>query len=240
MESSSRADPGNSGDRVRVLFVKKRHAKQIKTTLERSGEINKDFRMVPGEGEWNEAIAIPVLEMKQEYRTLTGVVGDGSVFCPYSTSLLGNHTGRAAKTTKKGSDERITLVEQALLASVEKHGLLNKDSDGCTAALSTMREMDQSICPKKLEYLGDDKTLVLQRKAFSIEEQPFLDFLGCVGCRNKGPQQTFLSTLWESLASAYKSPRLVRRGEIAPSSGMRESSYRLLWPFEGVPEESGE
>ena len=194
--------------------------------------------MVPGQGEWKDAIAIPILEMKEDYPSLVGVVGDGSAFCPYSTSLLGNHSGRAAKITNKGSNGVKTLVEQALLISAEKHRLLKEDGDD-SVVLSRIREMDQSVCPKKLEYLGDDKTLVLQRKAFALDEQSFLAFLDSIGCREKDRQQAFVSTLWKSLASTHKSPRLVRRGEIAPSSGIRESNYRLLWPFEGVPENTG-
>ena len=31
----------------------------------------------------------------------------------------------------------------------------------------------------------------------------------------------------------------MRRGRIAPSSGIRESNYYLLWPFDGVPVETG-
>ena len=238
------------GDTVKVLFVEKGHAKTIKTTLEQNGEINKDFRMVPvRHGKWNDTIAIPILEMKQDfYVSLGGVVGDGTAFCPYSTSLLGNHAGRTARLTPNNQDSGNnvkSLVEQALLRTAEQNGLWKPQDDdyddvSTVALLSRIREMDSSICPKKLECLGDDKTLVLQRKAFSLDEPLFRVFLESIGCgHDKDSQQEFVSNLWTSLAWTHKSPRVVRRGEIAPSSGIRESNYRLLWPFEGVPETTG-
>jgi hypothetical protein len=35
------------------------------------------------------------------------------------------------------------------------------------------------------------------------------------------------------------SPRLVREGEVDPDNGVRESGYRLLSPFNGIPDKNG-
>ena len=236
------------GDTVNVLYVEKRHAKTVKTTLEQKGMIHKDFRMVPALcKEWDGTIAIPIIEMKEElYANYVGVVGCGSAFCPYSTSFLGNHTGRTAKIVPKNQDlgdHDKTLVEQALLLTFEQHGLWKveeTDDDTAVELLLKIRKLERSICPPKLEYLGDDKTLVLHRKAFSLDQSSFCVFLESFGCvHDTGDQQAVLSTLWKNLAQAHKSPRVVRRGEIDPSSGFRESNYRLLWPFQGMPETTG-
>lgn len=243
MDSTARSDNDardRKGDSVAVLFVEKRHAKQVKTSLEHNEEINKDFRMVPADGDWQDMIAVPVRELKAEHLNMKGVVGDGTFFCPFSSSLLGNHVGRSAKISSRNSEKPCTLIEQALLANLKRYDLFNgDDDDDGTRCLERIRALDLSICPKKLEYLGDDRTLVLQRKVFSLEESSFVSFLESVGCDTPERQKTFVSTLWKELASTHKSPRVARRGEIAPSSGIRESNYRLLWPFCGVPEKTG-
>ena len=243
MSSCRRQNNNNAPEKgavVPVLFVEKRYAKHVKTTLESTGELNKDFRMVPANGKWDRAIALPIGEMKETYSVMEGVLGNGTLFCPYSTSLLGNHVGRSAKVSSKNIKEAQNLIEQALVASFRRHGLAKThDEDEDDTLLKLIRDLDLSICPKKLEYLGDDRTLVLQRRVFSMEEPQFVSFLDSLGCRGRDSQEAFVSTLWDELASAHKSPRVVRRGAIAPSSGIRESSYRLLWPVSGVPENTG-
>ena len=231
------------GDVVSVLFVEKRHAKSVKTTLESTQELNKDFRMVPADRDWQGTIAVPVRNIKEEHLTMNGIRGRGTFFCPFSSSLLGNHVGRSARTASRDGEEPWTLIEQALLANSKRHGLPKGphqyDGKDDSIFLERIRRLDLHICPKKLEYLGDDHTLVLQRRVFSLEEASFVAFLGSMGCHERDCQEAFVSTLWEELASAHKSPRVARRGEIAPSSGIRESNYRLLWPFCGVPENTG-
>lgn len=241
MTLPSRRNDKNSGDSVSVLFVEKRHAKQVKTALESTDELNKDFRMVPAAGDWQGTIAVPVRDNnKDEYNSMPGVRGKGVFFCPFSTSLLGNQVGRKAKVAaSRNSVEACTLIEQALLANLERHCLSTGDSDDLASLLARVRGLDLLVCPKKCEYLGDDRTLVLQRRVFSLEEMPFVTFLDSVGCSDSDRKKAFLETLWQELALAHKSPRVVRRGEIAPSSGVRESNYRLLWPFSGVPDDTG-
>ena len=230
---------GHKGGSVSVLFVEKRHAKQVKTTLERNEDINKDFRMVPADGDWQGTIAVPVRETKAEHLSMEGVLGDGTFFCHFSSSLLGNHVGRSAKNSGRNAEEPHTLIEQALIANLKRHDLFKGGGDDVRDRLERIRALDLSVCPKKLEYLGDDRTLILQRKVFSLEEAAFISFLESVGCDAPESQKAFVSTLWQELASTHKSPRVARRGEIAPSSGIRESNYRLLWPFCGVPESTG-
>jgi hypothetical protein len=228
------------GGRVPVIYVEKKSAKQIKNLLEGRNEMNKDFRMSPAiEDQWKETIAVPIRKEKEEYQGLDGVVGAGYMVCPHSTSLLGNHTGKTARANGDSSVER-TLSEQALLTSAKLLDLpVDSDNESTTRILSSARNLDRAICPKKLEYLGDDRTLVLPRRAFSLSEPSFREFLVQFGCSDDASQESYLLSLWKQLAAVHESPRVVRRGEIASSSGIRQSKYRLLWPFDGIPETTG-
>ena len=51
-----------------------------------------------------------------------------------------------------------------------------------------------------------------------------------LACETVGQCQRFLDDhLWRHLAHVYGSPRVVRRGEVDPNSGVRHSGFRLLW-----------
>lgn len=235
----------DKGETVAVLYVEKRTAKQIKVALESSDELNKDFRMgvVTEKGQHENTIAVPVREMKDAYSTWNGVVGHGTAFCLYSSAILGNHAGRIAQSQRnKTSTTSSSHIERSLLVSAKEIGLLMSgegEDHQSTHLLSRIGTLDLAVCPKKLEYLGDDRTVVLSRKAFSLDETSFVAFLESIGCGNRTSQEEFVAVFYKNLATTCKSPRIVRKGEIAPSSGIRESSYRLVWPFCGVSETTG-
>lgn len=98
-------------------------------------------------------------------------------------------------------------------------------------------------CPKKLEVMGDDRTLVIPSTAFLINEdmtrpREFHQFISkMIGKTydtiNNNTVYQIQENLWKNLASLYQSPRVVRRGDIDPENGKRESGHRLLWPLPG-------
>ena len=110
---------------------------------------------------------------------------------------------------------------------------------------------DAQCCPPKLEVMGDDKTLVIPRYALytenvneespTIRKKCVVEFLELIlqvldvldleeQCPVMETLQKVQGLLWMNLAEAYGSKRVVRRGDINPESGVRESGHRILWP----------
>lgn len=213
----------NGGEVVNVWLVTKKAAKKVKTLLESTGKLNRDFRMTPctSQTDW---IAIPVLDI-DGWETIEGVVGCSTQLCPFSTALLGNHQQRRPrKTTLDGT--QLSLVQRALLAAALPYS--------CNEQLVTLLSID--VCPRSLEQLGDDHTLVVPRYALHPETKDFAALLAEIGVDDV---KAFMASLYESLATLYKSPRVVRRDGIDKESKVRESRYRLLWPFDGIPDSTG-
>lgn len=113
---------------------------------------------------------------------------------------------------------------------------------------------DTQCIPPKLEVMGDDRTLVIPRYALYMEnineESPtirkkcivefrklILQAVDVLELEEQGPVMETLQKvqglLWMNLAEAYGSKRVVRRGDIHPESGVRESGHRILWPLPG-------
>ena len=108
-----------------------------------------------------------------------------------------------------------------------------------------MKELIYSLsndsCPRKLELLGDDRTLVVPKKAFRLDiDQAFrnvLEFLQTEACNKQilchndvlEKERYFMDQFWENLAVAHGSKRVVRRGEIDPNSKIRQSGHSILW-----------
>ena len=192
-----------------VVFVKKCDAKHVKELLENDNFLNKDFRMVSA----NDVIAIPVkFDIIQESCIWRDkIVSTGRHECPYSSAKLGNN-----RCSVKGE---FTRVQQGLW------NWLKQD----TGAKERILKLDPLICPKKLELFGDDQTLIIPRKAFSLNDEDFRSLAG----------DADVNELWEHLALVYASPRVARRGDIDPNSPIRESGHVLLWPFRGKPDATG-
>lgn len=95
------------------------------------------------------------------------------------------------------------------------------------------------MCPKKLEVIGDDRTLVIPRKAFRQDDDEFAS-LCSLAVSNDGQFSDWRTNFWKYFATFMGRPRVVRRGDIDPDSSIRESGHRLLWPHcSGQPDETG-
>jgi Met-10+ like-protein len=196
-----------------VIYVAQRNAKLVKELLAKKDYLNKDFRMVPALAE-NDLIAIPVKLgfYKDESAWGDMVVGTGEQECPYSTAKLGN--------SRVSVQHDLTRVQQALWNWLKKDATIKEK----------VLQLNANVCPKKLELFGDDRTLIIPRKAFSLDDDTFRSMV--VGHAN-------LNDLWRHLAQVYDSPRVAKRGDIDPNSPIRESGHEILWPVSGRPDTTG-
>ena len=227
----------NLGCEVDVIFVPKRKAKVVKSILEAEGLLEKDFRMIPADPEIaGDCIALPVKDefRKVEKGTWSDLIqGSGKHFCPYSTAILGNRLNLATCiTTKHGNS---TLVQQAILQTVQKLSTVNgKSSVDDDVVIGNVKKLELSVCPKKLEVLGDDRTLVVPPLSFEGE-----DFLSILSGDSKNSPRSCKEELWRNLATIHGSQRIARRGTVDADSKVRESGHRLLYPNSGIPETTG-
>jgi hypothetical protein len=152
-----------------------------------------------------------------------------------------------------------------------------RDVHGHVARVETLtRRLSNRTCPRKLETLGDDRTVVIPRWSFLVDEnsgsenncnshqqakgktnrktnqnechdefRKFLIDVVALGRKNDdnhhdgGDDEAMAdafsfemqSLLWEKIAADYKCSRVVRRGDVDPESGVRESGHRILWPI---------
>lgn len=242
------------GEEVHVLFFDKIDAKNIKNKLEENGFLNKEFRMTTCSS--NElyigCIAAPlVLDVDESiinslFLETNVIRGFGIQFCPYSTSSLGNHTTVRSLTRKQTPSDKasITLVQSGIMKAFSEFLNQNKIvvnisrniSDILIEIEENLLELNQISCPKTLQYLGDDKTLILPLKSFDIERDVAVgSFISsslqkCMTDSDHKNCVEFVNCyLWKSLAYTFSSSRVVRRGEINPNSKIRLSEYKILW-----------
>lgn len=225
----------SDGAPVRVLYVLRPYAKTVKLSLEKNGLLHRQFRMTqakPADIEDDSirhgCIAIPVTE-----DCLTGspmVVATGTQYCPYSSAFLGNHKGKRDSHTL--SSLLTTPVQQALMTALLKCSQQEPSAQIKDEMIERIRHFSATVCPKKLEVIGDDRTLLIPRGAFRKDDDSFASLLSLTGRPN-------WDKFWEEFASALNSPRIARRGDIDPNSSIRESGHRLLWPHIGQREETG-
>jgi len=207
------------GEVTQVVYVLQRHAKSVKTAMEQDGLLDTRFRMTRGKCGGEECIAIPIKARPVNASAM--IIHHGRQVCPYSTSKLGNN-----KLQLKNNQ---TLVQQGLLNYLIT--LHSQRASSCAdewqeTCFNKILELDIRICPRKLEFIGDDRTLVIPRHAFDVNHKDFADLL----------QHTQdLHLLWESLAKVHNAPRVVRRGEIDPNSSVRASGHVILWPACDLP-----
>jgi hypothetical protein len=231
------------GGYVRVIYVSRQDAKRVKNRLEKNGSINKDYRMTPCTerdnkegGEDESLIAIPILEdFTQELLEEVdfSLHGSGVQFCPYSTAYLGNHLLRKPQQGANSDSVDLSLTQRALWNVCRT--LLSKtkteDSNGRSPEdlLEQIRSFPPSVCPKRLEILGNDRILVIARQ--SLNPAVNGDFR-CWLVEIVGNDQldTILNDLWKELADLSNCPRIVRRGGVDPESRVRRSGHQMLWP----------
>jgi tRNA G37 N-methylase Trm5 len=198
------------GEVTKVVYVLKRHAKTVKTSLEQNELLDTRFRMTPAEAQ--DCIAIPVTALPEHISAM--ILDYGRQVCLYSTAKLGNN-----KTQLPVAND-LTLVQQGLLNYlVEQATFLGApidDDDSKGALIKKIQELDVRFCPRKLEFIGDDRTLVIPTHAFDSKKDAI--------------DVTNHDLLWSILAQVHHAPRVVRRGKIDPNSSIRESGHTILWP----------
>jgi hypothetical protein len=238
-------NPTPGGCDVRVLYALRRNAKPAKKTLEQAGFLNKNFRMTAVVGDdlpanLQDCIAIPVVKEMDTYQDgpwSEFVIDSGLQVCPYSTSVLGNHRPMAGTANNGYTD--LTVVQQAILGTIQSLVTSSNESKVSSSYSSDgfverMQALDPVVCPKKLEVLGDDRTLVLPPLAFTSEE---FQALICSGFTNHDSK--CMEVLWSQLARRHGSSRIARRGTVDRESRIRESGHKLVWPISGIPDETG-
>ena len=220
------------GDFTDVVFVRRHFAKKAKEWLEERHVLDKRFRMTPSLSEdQKDSIAIPVridANAGFTFSSCDGFLATGRQFCPYSTSVLGNNQLPLTPKTKDLIGDEIEAsspVEHAICKAIQQ--LLPSCSE--PEIWTQIRTLSPKCCPKRLELLGDDRTLVIPRQALSFDEEH--SFSEWLDQELKTFRDQLLCEVWEQLASFYKSPRIVRKGDILPESGTRESNYKIVWPL---------
>ncbi|KAL7463961.1 hypothetical protein ACHAXS_004312 [Conticribra weissflogii] len=201
------------------------------------------------------------------------IAASGLQKCPLSTSMGNKNLVSVAHTTCKSSktinqsSSSLSNVQYALVETL-MCGELNSCSNESLrreAVEKSVKSLCNRTCPKKLEVIGDDRTLVIPHWAFQLEQESYhgndtkgeasfekrnTEFYNlllrtyteennptatCSGGFNEKHFTTkffnIQSMLWENLAKFHKCKRVVRRGDIDPESGVRESGHRMLWPI---------
>lgn len=209
-----------------------------------------------------DCLAIPVLPAyfedtnnHQEWKDL--VIGDGRQACPFSTSVLGNPQKRhamsssidqedktnannnTANSVNSNSDEWSPL-RQAMLQAVQNcFDEWCADGSGDPSEIShdwksCILSLNKSICPSRLEVLGDDKNLVLPPGA--LLEKDLMPWLEKAWQHRQKPfteqqMSAFMVQVWKQLTIIYDPcPRILRKGGVDPDSRIRQTGYQLLWP----------
>ena len=166
----------------------------------------------------------------------------GCQSCLYSSSTLGNHHHHHQKKENKTILECILL--DTILSFHHNHTHTNNnndnnDKDKIEKDIQQLVSLDSTICPPKLEIIGDDRTVVLPLKAlnenFNESLRQLLDRYIIYNDdnnddgNNEKKRNEFHSLLWSNIGKYYNSSRVVRRGEIDPNSKIRHSGHYILW-----------
>ena len=227
-----------------------------------------DFSLAVGgkTATWDSCVCIPVSERcamifeewrlnpsshrryaKNEKDWTTLVVASGVQSCPASVSVIasvrqGGFGAKGRRRRSKGSDlnMKLTPIQEGVVKMLERH----LSSPAATSRDKIEREvarLSPTLCPNKLERLGDDRSLVIPQNAFQLDST---DFGSLIERYCQDPVEC-LRYLWRLLADIHSSPRVVRRGDINPDSKVRESGHRLLYPNDydaiapGIPATTG-
>jgi hypothetical protein len=249
---------GATEERTTVLFVHKKNAKEVKTALQQSNQLDRTFRMTAAlVAPWSEqdCIAIPILLFpldsqhdQDHHQTILGVEtsthpliqGQGVQCCPFSTAVLGNHTNHTNTTMNNNrishdpalsndGQPSLTTVQRALVETLlEVNNVTNQE-----------QEQERSILVSKVLELNmqtcpkkleklGDDTLVIPPKALHEDHDVTFRSLFPTDYFDNGP--TSLLLLWKTLARLYNISRVCRRGDIDPDSKIRHSGHRILFP----------
>eukprot|EP00980_Cylindrotheca_fusiformis_P022372 scaffold9262_cov107-Cylindrotheca_fusiformis.AAC.1 len=268
-------DDDNNPSPVKVICVLKKNAKLVKTALEEANLLNKNYRMVPSQ-EWPDCIAVPVLhhgipvengdDRQQQLSWTKWIEHESEQICPYSTSVLGNfgqlqqqqqqqqQKASADATSNSGggdaaavAQQPMTPSQQAIYDTIRNMSTNHPDHNNDILILQKIQELHPSVCPKKLEVFGDDRTLVIPSTAFQGSSNEFFFFDSLIRLfpstnddnKTNLDHHTVMDFFWKRLAAIHKSQRIVRKGTVNPNSKIRESGHRLVWPVSGIPETTG-
>lgn len=225
------------GATVDVLYVLRCNAKTVKTSLEKEGLLHKQYRMtLPHDTSLQDTcIAIPILDegLEKDGDWISMVVSIGRQYCPFSSSFMGNN--KSKQTTFALSRELSTQVQKALLTALIQCSPQDLSTERKNEIVQRIKDLSFTVCPKKLEVIGDDRTLVIPRRAFHQDDDEFASVCSLV----VGGKLSDWKSFWKYFAMLMESPRVVRRGDIDPDSSIRESGHRLLWPHSGQTKETG-
>lgn len=231
------------GEVVKVAVVAKADAKKIKTQLEHLGRLNRGFRMIPcctaSSGNKEDCIAIPVLLTEEEDAAFLEAMESSLLemrllHCPYSSARLTQQHQLCSTQPNISGKSNFTLVQRALFETCQAHSTAEQPE---IAIQLSIQSLGRSSCPRSLEVLGDDRTLVLPKMALNGNDPAFCQALQAMkvmvvdGGEDGHPTTApFWMDLWKNIALLHQSPRIVRRGGVDPQSPVRESNYRILWP----------
>lgn len=216
----------NQSGEVHAALVLKKNAKIAKMEMEAAKMLNKDYRMIAVNENY---IAIPVndnfLETISEHKWKDLIEEVVSKVLPYSTKILGS--------SRRGRQSHLDInpSQRAILETIK---ILKPYGLEENLIIDRIKKLDQLVCPKKIEVLGDDRTLVISREAFDGEDFDSI-LTDTTGLGKEKCKEEF----WKQVAQINKSRRIVRRGIVDKDSPIRESSYCLVWPHSGIPESTG-
>ncbi|KAL3803487.1 LOW QUALITY PROTEIN: hypothetical protein HJC23_014035 [Cyclotella cryptica] len=223
-------------------------------------------------------VAQVCFEKFRDYSWPADIVGFGMHFCPFSTSMGNSNRSTSSCTSAQsthsyeisyGQDNAIfpagqnspslNDVQHSLVETLVSYRLQSRNDVEYTPTeekiilraniLNSVLALSPQTCPRNLEVLGDDRTLVVPRWSFYLINNDdchagilndkrertgeFRHLLQHYKVEFESDHIAFAkiqSLLWENLARFHRSPRVVRRGDIYPESGIRESGHRILWP----------
>ena len=234
-----------------VIVANKRHAKVIKNALEQESLLDKDYRLskidaatfsnfkpvgnhinvLPDHilSESSGFISVPIhedsIEQVLKLDNIMGfIVGYAKQSCSFSSSVLGD----AKRQVAVSSNNSLNLVQNILIQSILKHQEESNMKCIKDTVIGQISKLPKTCTPPKLELMGDDRTLVIPLRALNPDlDNDFSYFLRVV--IEDHAKQEFMAKLWRKLAESHRSQRVVRRGEIDPSSEVRESGHSILW-----------
>lgn len=245
---------------VSVVYVLRRDAKLVKTVLEMTEWIHPELQLAKPSGETGIAydetryVAIPLVRSTEEVALrdmvrATGATpevihGLGRQWCPYRTAIRAARQRqqrretdtRDTATTLASPPSDLSISQKALWNTVQRrNGACHERSMSCDPDQLRIRiiRLPKSVCPPKIETLGDSRVVVIPKHAFRGEDSShFQQFLELYF---DGDQLQAFETLWDELAQLCNSDMVVRREGVHPDSPIRESSYQVIWSRDNHP-----
>ncbi|GKY92394.1 hypothetical protein MPSEU_000210300 [Mayamaea pseudoterrestris] len=232
------------GDLVKVVFVAKKDAKRVKDWLKvKDGMLSDQHRMCSSTDEqFPDCIAIPVISshLDMNVHENNDILGGGLQQCPLKSksSQFGSqskqyHAELQSKEHTQDIDTRYKFnkIQETLLYVLDSMSI--KKIFGAGESETLMLNIDklcEAECPSKLQFFGDDRTLVLSEKAldYTDETSSFARFLASIVDDQQYDQ--FMDQVYAKLANDCRSFRIIRRCRIDANSGIRESNFAILWP----------